>query len=119
MRIAGGRYRMLDDLREAGISDFMRALAARYGIGRWDWNWEELGEPTGRNNSRQAAYRGGIIGPAGAQALVGYAWLSLPDTYQNGLLAIVDLRFSFAGIRPAPGGNCNPLPSQLRVSPSA
>jgi hypothetical protein len=118
MRIAGGRYTMHDSLREAGISDFITALAARYGAGRHGWDWEELGEPSDRNNSRQASYHARVIGRAGSAALAGYAWLSLPGASQNGLLAIVDLRFSFAGIRPGPDGTGTPIAAELRVSPS-
>jgi hypothetical protein len=80
--------------------------------------WQETREPVGYNNSRQASYSAAIAGPGGESALAGFAWLSLPDHYLNGLLAIVDLRFDFDSIRLGPDPISGPrIPADLRVVP--
>jgi hypothetical protein len=109
---------MLAALEPASINDYVRALAARSGLGAGTWMWQETPEPVGRDNSRNASYTPAIIGPGGQQALAGFAWLSLPDHYRYGLLAMVDLRFDFDAIRLSSDPISAPrIPADLRVVP--
>jgi hypothetical protein len=117
-RITGtSRSRMIADLANCTLAEFVSALAERLGFGAVQADWREINPPAGCNNSRCSAHQIVVIGADDRPAVKLCVRLTLPDGRRMELLAVVDLCVDFDVIRPGhTATQPAEIPADLRVT---